>query len=227
MLAENVRLTWDGAAWTAAAAGATANVIAPNSTLHQQFDRIDDTSVVFRNVTAWTSLHGRSPISLSSSLQTATGTWNGVGYTIDGLVGGPVFDVSDTLLVTAGDLQFAVPAPAPVPDINAMLGPPNGLATEVSFGAGHCTTRTLFLAAGTSGAMAEIPMDRFEQDGDRRVGPLVQPDVVAALDAAGLFPDQLWIACMNAVWTNDLFPGGRWVPVQAGRMFQIEYSDLL
>ena len=88
MLAENVRLTRSGGSWTAAPPGATANVILGSAELVSHFTETSDGSLVFAGVTSWPSEQGLTPITMASSLQTATANYSGPGHAISGLAGG-------------------------------------------------------------------------------------------------------------------------------------------
>jgi len=228
MLAENVRLTRSGTTWTGAAPGATANVILGTSELTGHFTETSDGSLVFSGVSSWSSERGLTPLTLASSLQTATASYSGTGYTIAGLTGSSVWGPGDTLTVSSGSAVVTVPVPAPETDRSTLLGTPDGLATTVTFRDGQCDAFTVFIQTGpTSGAMRRILEADIPLAGGNRTMPLADQSTIDALQSAGADPTTIYFACMNEVETTEFFPGMRAVPVQAGRMFQVSYADLL
>ena len=68
---------------------------------------------------------------------------------------------------------------------------------------------------------ADIPLA-----GGNRTMPLADEATISALRSAGSDPAMIYFSCMNEVETTVFFPGMRAVPVQAGRMFQVSYTDL-
>ncbi len=227
MLAENVRLSSSGTGWTAGGAGATANCIMGTDDLVSHFVESSNGSLVFMGVSSWTSEQGLTPITLASSLQTATATFSASNYVITGLSGAAVWGASDSLTVTSGSTVIEVPAPDPIPDPTQILGAADGLSTTISFPDGHCDAVTAFIQADmTSGAMRHVPEADIPLVGGSRVMPIADEATIAMLESEGLVPSMVYFSCMNEVETTDLFPGMRSVPVQAGRMFQVSFADL-
>ena len=227
MLAENVRLTRAAGSWTAAPPGATANVILGTADLGSHFTETSGGSLVFSGVTGWPSERGLTPITLASSLQTATAVYGGTGYPHSGLVGSSVWGPADTLTVSSGSTVVTVPAPAPETDRSTILGTPAGLATTVTFRDGQCDAVTVFIQTDTTGgAMRRILEADIPLSGGNRTMPLADEATIAALRSAGSDASMIWFSCMNEVETAVFFPGMRAVPVQAGRMFQVSWADL-
>jgi len=231
MLSDNTRLSHDGSSWTAAAPGVTANVIQAHEATAAAFEELAGGTLVFQGVTAWRSQVGDDSITLSSSLQTGTATFDGSGYSIGGLAGGPAFAETDTLTVEgSGGGSVTVDAPPPLADASSFLGEPQGLRTEVRVPDGDFDTLYVFVLAddgspGDDGLMRFMPPSDMALDGTSRTAPLLDDEAIAAMESRGMTALAIYVAYYNTVESSDFF-SGRAVPVQAGRMFQIDPTQL-
>ncbi len=232
MLSNNTAVAYDGSAWTFGATGVTANVIAAAPSVADKFERVSDTTLIYEGVALFSSVEGPAELTLSSSLQTATASWNAGPrtYTINGLVGAPAFGASDSLAVTAtvdgSPVTVTVPAPAEVGLPEQVFGPPAGWDTTVSFPDGGFDTLYVFVATtggsgtGEAGLMRFVPAEDMTAGEGRRSATLMDAGGADALAARGLVPSVVYVAAYNEDESDPFFGLGS--PVQAGRMFQLD-----
>ncbi len=231
MLSDNVRLGRDGSGWSAGAAGVTANVIQAHDDTLARFEVEADGLGVFQGMEVWRSNEGPPSLTLRSSLQNAVATFDGTSYGFTGLAAGPAFAESDTLTVEDGATSMTVEAPPPLADPTALLGDPVGLSTPARIPDGTFDLFYVFVlgddgAPGQDGLMRSIPADSMPLEGGMRVAPLLDDAAVTALESRGITVTAVYVAYYNVEESTAFFPG-RGVPVQAGRMFQIDPSDLV
>lgn len=231
MLSDNTRLFNDGTSWSAGTPGVTANVIQAGAATEAAFEELEGGTLLFHDVPAWRSNEGNGDLTLGSSLQSATAIFDGEGYVLTGLTTGPAFADTDSLTVEAAEGgAVTVDAPPPLSEPTSLLGDPQGLRTEVSVPDGTFDTLYVYLLAddgspGDDGLMRFVPAEDMALDGERRTAPLIDEEAIAALDSRGMSPVAIYVAYFNVAESNDFFPG-RAVPVQAGRMFQVDPAEL-
>jgi hypothetical protein len=236
MMADNTGLTRTGDTWTAAAPGAAANYVMATADRLAAMEEVSENCMLFRDVAFWDGLEGLSPVTMASSQQTATATWNGSNYGIGGLVGAAIFAAgSDTLTLQhdgpAGPVVETVSAPPAPADPASVLGDPAGLATTF-----HMPTDVDLMftyvnapgATGDNGLLCAVDADDLEDDGAGGLQhALVDSDAAAALQAAGLTVTSVNVAYYNVVFSDAFFPdAGRPAPIMAGRMFAVSAADL-
>ncbi|MBX7102236.1 MAG: hypothetical protein K1X89_31255, partial [Myxococcaceae bacterium] len=238
MLSDNAKVTRTDAGYTAAAPGVTANLIHAAPAVQDHFFPIGKGTNLYTGVAAFTSNQGLSPLVVKSARQNATATFNGSRYVFSGLVGGAAFNATDALTVEhtpAGmpTLSVTVPAPPPLADLNAFFGPRQGLKTEVHIPDG--TFDTFFVSvvggppggpAGQSGVLRLVQAADMTLVGADRVAPLLDDEALATLSDLGWTVQTLYVAYYRQQDTQLFFPSLRALPVQAGRMFQVNAADL-
>ncbi len=248
MLSDNTRLTRTGSTWSAAATGVTANLIAATDSISENFGALNPDSVGLDAVTAFTGRVGLPKFRFVSGRQTATWTHNGNGYTQTGLVGGAAFNTTDTLTVTGlnadggtasfpdgGAAVVVVSAPSPLPAGGAIFGARNGLATQVRLPDGTFDALYVSLTApsprgGTGGIFRTVLASRMALDAGMREAPLLDDESLRAVMSWGLDAGTVYIAAYRQAQVSGFFTetdgGARVVPVQAGRMVQVNVPDL-
>ena len=179
----------------------------------------------------------RTPDVRAASGKALTGSFNGTRYVLTGLQSVPAFADSDTMKVTATDgggnpISVSVAAPPPPADVTGVLGEPRQLSTE--FRAPESGFDVFYVAfigkpgasGGDSGGMCTIPADKMPLKSGSRTAPLLSTEIQDALDDRGIDVQTVYAAYYRTTSTTKLFPGGRDVPVQAGRMFEIDPAEL-
>ena len=238
MLSDNAKVSRADAGYTVAAPGVTANLIHAHDDVRAKFYPSAPGTSLYSGVATFKSNSGLSPILLKSGRQTGTATFNGTRYAITGLVGGAAFNATDSLTVEhtpsgMPTITLTVPAPPPLADINAFFGPRQGLKTEVRIPDG--TFDTFFVSvvggppggpAGQTGVLRQVKAADMTLTSGNRVAPVLDDETIAALNALGWSVQTLYIAYYRQQDTQLFFPSMRSLPVQAGRMFQVNAADL-
>lgn len=220
--------------WTAGPTSVTANLISSAPALGAHLEKISAECHGYTDVSTYDSLEGLSPITLQTSTQSATATYDGREYSITGLVNAPGFAASnDTLTLSAtdangGTVTASVATPPAMTDPNLNLGAPNGLATVFSAPDGAFDVMYVFVAlSGSSadaGASCEFPASAMTAAGAYRTHALVDDATAAWIAAKGLTPTDVYVAWMKTAPAPGFFK--RDVELQAGQMFHISASNL-
>lgn len=248
MLSDNTRLTRNGASWVAQATGVTANVIAATDALGAKFGALDSHNVGYDTVASFESRLGLPRFELQSSQQRAVFVHNGTRYAQTGLVGAAAYGATDTLRVTGqladgGTATFAdggaavvtLAAPAPLPAPSQLFGPRAGLSTLVRLPDGSFDVLYVSLGArsprgGEGGLFRTVPAAEMTLNNGVREAPLVDEAAQRALRAWGIDAGTVYVAAYRQQSVVGLFTesdgGARAVPVQAGRMVQVNVTDL-
>lgn len=249
MLSDNTRLTRSGASWVAQPTGVTANVIAATEALEAKFGAIDSQNVAYDTVTAFESRLGLPRIELRSSQQRAVFAHDGTRYVQRGLVGMPAYAANDLLTVTGqladgGTATFAdggpavvtFAAPPPLPNPAQLLGPRAGLSTVVRLPDGTFDALFVTLGArsprgGEGGLLRTVPAEEMTLNAGVREAPLLDDASLRAVRAWGLDAGTIYFAAYRQRSVEGLFTesdgGLRAVPIQAGRMVQVNVADLV
>jgi hypothetical protein len=174
---------------------------------------------------------GLSPISITSSKQTVTATFDAAtsAYAFTGLVQGAGLAATDMVTVTSGPAMVQVPAPPPFASIATALGTPAGLATTFNAPDGMFDVVTVF--AGTSGSPQSGAMCTFQSanmtlTGGMRTTPLVDAATVTQLKALNIVPTTVYVAYAKQVMSSAFWSGQPAIGVQAARMLQVPASAL-
>ncbi len=248
MLSDNTRLTRSGASWVAQPTGVTANVIAATEALEAKFGAIDSQNVGYDTVTAFESRLGLPRFELRSSQQRAVFAHDGTRYVQRGLVGMPAFAATDLLTVTGqlgdggtatfvdgGPVVVTLAAPPPLPNPTELLGPRAGLSTMVRLPDGTFDVLSVSLGArsprgGEGGVLRTVPAEEMTLNNGVREAPLLDEAALRALKSWGLDAGTLHFAAYRQRSVEGLFTqsdgGPRAVPIQAGRMVQVNVADL-
>ncbi len=234
LLSDNAKVTRGATSWTVAAPGVSANFIQAHTDVDARFYPLAPSALLYGGVTVFKSNSGLTPVTLKSSVQTATATFNGTRYALTGLVAQPAFAASDSLIVShTSGASVTVAAPPPLANINAMFGAPAGWSTQVSIPDGTFDTLYVFAAlkpasnpAGEFGLMRFVKAADMTLTGGNRVGPLLDDEARAQVGRLGWSVLSVYVAYLNTAQTTAFFPSSRQVPVQAGRMFQLTPAEL-
>ncbi len=234
MMADFTQVSWDGAGWTAGATSAAANLVHATDERLASFIDAPPSCNVFVDVETWDSNAGVSPISLTSSLQAATATWDAGAsrYQIDGLVGSAIFGADDTLTVSFDGGDEVLDAPPDFADAGELLGDPAGAATRFFAPDGAFDGVFVYVVAsggsvGDSGALCWYAASTMDLDGGFRSVELLDQATVDGLAAEGLTVTGISVAYMTLAFTDGLFPDQeRPAPLQAGRMINVSAADL-
>jgi hypothetical protein len=221
-----------GGVWIAEGTGVAANLILPTDELAAKATFTSEHCKILEGVTSWDSRPGLSPLRLVSSLQDAVATHDGQRYVFTGLVAGPAFGAADELVVSHDKTAFEVrvPAPPPLATANDHVGEPAGLSTVFSAPDGDFAVVTVFVVAygptpGEAGISCAYPASAMAASGGWRSIPLVDADTIAEAERRQLTPVTVFAGYFNEVIDEAIF--GAPAPIQAGRMVQLDFSDLV
>ncbi len=248
LLADQQKLTRTGTTWTAAATGVQASVLVASDPLGLKVAALSKQSVGYDNVTNFQSRHGAPRLKFVSSLQMAFFEYNGGRYGQKGLMSTPAFAATDSLTVTGldedggtafkpdgGSMVLTVPAAGALPAFTQLFGPLAGYATPVRLVDG--TFDVLYVSVGSpsprmgeGGVFRTVRAADMVLDGGYREAPVLDPASIRALSAWGIDAGTVYIAALRQRDADGFFKesdaGVRVVPVQAGRMVQVNVSDL-
>jgi hypothetical protein len=177
---------------------------------------------------------GLSPITLKTSTQDLTATYDADRYRIDGLIPESAYDTDDESLEIGydGDEPFTVSVPAPpaITDPNVALGMRNGLATEVRANDGEFDVVVVSVSAsdGTSQFEIECTYDAasMSMDNGVRSTPLLDADARAELESRNIVAVTVIVSIDNQVMSDQFFPGAPAIAVRAGRAMSIDAASL-
>ncbi len=249
MLSDNTRLTRTGNTWNAMATGVAANLIVPAPELASKFGALTSETVGLDGVAQFTGRVGAVPrFRFVSGRQTATWNHTGTGYSQTGLVAGAAYNATDALTVTGlaldggtasfpdgGPAVVTLPAPPVLPAAAQLFGAREGLRTRVrlpdgTFDVLYVSTTTASPAGGTGGIFRTVRAADMELDAGVREAPMMDEPAMRALAAWGLDAGVVYIAAYRQQTVEGFFTeadgGARPVPVQAGRMVQVNVADL-
>ncbi len=248
MLSDNTRLTRSGASWSAQATGVTANLIASSDAISKNFAALNAESVGVDGIGTFSGRVGLPRFRFVSGRQTATWSHNGTGYTQTGLVAGAAYNATDSLTVTglfadggtatlpdAGPAVVTLNAPPLLPAAGQLFGPRAGLATPVRLPDGTFDTLYVSLLApsargGSGGIFRTVRAVDMALDGGLREAPVLDDASLQAISDWGIDGGTVYIAAYRQQSVEGFFSetdgGARAVPVQAGRMVQVNVADL-
>lgn len=220
-----------GGTWTAGATSVAANMISSAPSLAEHFEEIDAHCQGYTGVTSYDSEQGVSPITMETSTQVGTATYDGSRYVISGLVGGPAFATSNDTLTISGPNGMptdSIATPVAMTDPNQHFGAPNGLATVFMAPDGGFDAMYVFVnltGAGTdSGVSCTIPAADMTLNGAVRSAPILPAAAITWITENGLTPTDAYVFYMRQKQVSGFF--AEEIPLQAGQMFRIPAATL-